>query len=248
MTQRDALGAFLTEPLDNAGPDAIRLDRCRWIQEPIHRARELLPCNDRRFHEGPALHPARLGDNAKLQDLRALPLPSPGRRGTNGSMMVRRRSLATASMRPRSAGACITNVAQTRNRESCRIVERANICVDHARTLHACRVATPYRGRREMVTSTALRTAAQATDWRRCRGAYGQGRARGGAPWSYVRRDLSGPCANSPPDLGQPLPATIVAGTINCSLQTASCRLIFDSSTPSHVAYRTSADATQLTR
>ena len=104
-----------------------------------------------------------------------------------------------------------TWVARTRHRESPEIVERANICAVHARTLHACRVVTPYRGRREMVPSTALRTAAQATDWRHYRGAYGQRHARGGAPWSYVRHHLSGPCTNSPPDLGSSLPAMFVA-------------------------------------
>ena len=118
MTRRDALGAFLAEPLDNAVPDAIRLDRCRWIAEPIHRARDLPPNTDWRFDEGPALHPARPRNNAKLRDPQALTLPSPGRRATNGSMMVTRRSLATPSTRPRSATACITNVAQTRHPNS----------------------------------------------------------------------------------------------------------------------------------
>ena len=84
-----------------------------------------------------------------------------------------------------------TWVARTGHRGSRRFVERANICAVHARALHACRVVTPYRGRREMVPSPALRTAAQAAYWRRCRGAYGQGRARVGAPRSYVRPDIS---------------------------------------------------------
>ena len=113
MTQRNAPGASLTELLDNAGPDAIQLDRCRWLAEPIHRARDLPPSTDWRFDEGPALHPARPRDNAKLRDPRALALPSPGRRATNGTMMVTRRSSATPSKRLPTAAACMTNVAES---------------------------------------------------------------------------------------------------------------------------------------
>ena len=54
-------------------------------------------------------------------------------------------------------------VAERRRTESDSFTKRANMCADHARTLDACGVATPYRRKRKLAPTAAVLARAQAT-------------------------------------------------------------------------------------
>ena len=71
--------------------------------------------------------------------------------------------------RPRSLS---TYGPERRRTESDSFTKRANMCADHARTLDACGVATPYRRKRKLVPTAAVLARAQATYRSGFRGAY----------------------------------------------------------------------------
>ena len=65
-----------------------------------------------------------------------------------------------------------TFVAGRRRTESDSFTKRANMCADHARTLDACGVATPYRRKRKLAPTAAVLARAQASYRSGFRGAY----------------------------------------------------------------------------
>ena len=65
-----------------------------------------------------------------------------------------------------------TFMAGSSRTESIRFTKRANMCADHARTLDACGVATPYRRKLGLVPTATVLARAQSTYRSRFRGAY----------------------------------------------------------------------------
>ena len=87
-----ALGASLTELLDNTGAGIIQLDPRGRILEVNDRAWDLLRTGDGLFDERGFLFARKQDDNAKLQELLARALPPFRVQGVSGSTMVRRAS------------------------------------------------------------------------------------------------------------------------------------------------------------
>ena len=75
-----------------------------------------------------------------------------------------------------------TYVPGRRPTESRLFSKRANMCADHARTLDACGVATPYERRRRLAPTAAILARSQATYRSRFRGAYAPHRSRAMPP------------------------------------------------------------------
>ena len=110
------------------------------------------------------------------------PLDDNGLRATTiykarGSWSYRRESLSRCRRHPK-----LTFWAARRRKVLHRFTTRANMYADHAWTFDACGAATPYRRRRELVSTTPVLTHAQATYRHRFRSAYGRHRSPTEAP------------------------------------------------------------------
>ena len=90
LADAGALGASLTELLDNTRSGVIQLDRRGRIVAANDRARSLLRRGDGLSDQGGYLHARTPADNARLQRLLARALPRYGGHGVGGSMMVKR--------------------------------------------------------------------------------------------------------------------------------------------------------------
>ena len=90
MAEAKALGASLTELLDNRRLGIIQLDRRRRVEEANDRARQLLLQRDGLFDTEGKLAAQDQGENAELQCLLARAVPAHGLQGAGGSMKVTR--------------------------------------------------------------------------------------------------------------------------------------------------------------
>ncbi|MDE0035796.1 MAG: helix-turn-helix transcriptional regulator [Deltaproteobacteria bacterium] len=88
LVDADALGSSFAKLLDNTRIGVIQLDRSGRIVETNDRARELLCKGDGLVDRGGLLHAFSPVDDAELQRLVARALPSFGRQGVSGSMVV----------------------------------------------------------------------------------------------------------------------------------------------------------------
>ena len=88
LVDADALGSSFANLLDNAGIGVVQLDRRGRIVEANDRAREVLGRGDGLVDRGGSLHAFSPVDDAELQRLLARALPSFGRQGVGGSMVV----------------------------------------------------------------------------------------------------------------------------------------------------------------
>ena len=86
----EALGASLTDLLDNTRVGVIHLDRRGRVVEANERARELLRRGDGLFDEDGFLHARLPADDMRLQELVEGVLPTYGGPGVSGSMAVGR--------------------------------------------------------------------------------------------------------------------------------------------------------------
>ena len=86
----EALGASLTDLLDNTRIGVIHLDRRGRVVEANDRAREILRRGDGLFDEGGFLHARLPSDNIRLQKLLQGVLPTVGGPGVSGSMAIGR--------------------------------------------------------------------------------------------------------------------------------------------------------------
>ena len=91
VVEAGALGASVTELLDNTSIGIIQLDRGGRIVETNDSAGEVLRANDGLSDERGELRATWPADNSGLRDLLARALPRFGRQGVSGSMTVRRR-------------------------------------------------------------------------------------------------------------------------------------------------------------
>ena len=98
--------------------------------------------------------------------------------------LPRRGSRTPSALQPRRRRSTSTVTFKTgrRRTESYPFTKRANMCADHARTLDACGVATPYRRRRKLVQTAIELARAQAMYRSLFRGAYAPRRSRAMPP------------------------------------------------------------------
>ena len=90
LSAAGALGASVTELLDNSRFGVIQLDRKKRIVEANDRARDVLRRGDGLFDKGGVLSAWLPADDAELQRLLAAALPPFGNLGTSSSMTLRR--------------------------------------------------------------------------------------------------------------------------------------------------------------
>ena len=90
LSAAGALGASVTELLDNSRFGVIQLDRKKRIVEANDRARDVLRRGDGLFDRGGVLSAWLPADDAELQRLLAAALPPFGSPGTSASMTLRR--------------------------------------------------------------------------------------------------------------------------------------------------------------
>ena len=88
LIDADAVGSSLATLLDNTRIGVVQLDRSGRIVEANDHARELLRRNEGLVDRGGSLHAFSPVDDAELQRLLARALPSFGRQGVSGSMVV----------------------------------------------------------------------------------------------------------------------------------------------------------------
>ena len=88
-------GGWLSEFFDNGRRGVIQLDRDARIVTANDQARGLLGREDGLFEEDEFLNATAPEDNRKLQRLIALAMPSPGSRGSSGSMTIGREAAVT---------------------------------------------------------------------------------------------------------------------------------------------------------
>lgn len=88
LVDADGLGSSLAALLDNTRIGVVQLDRSGRIVEANDRALELLRRGDGLVDRGGSLHAFSRADDAELQRLLTRALPSFGRQGVSGSMVV----------------------------------------------------------------------------------------------------------------------------------------------------------------
>lgn len=100
LASAEALGASLTDLLDNTRVGVVHLDQRGRMVEANDRAREILRRGDGLFDEGGFLHARLPADNIRLQKLVEGVLPTFGGPGVSGSMAVGRLPQSIVHLNP----------------------------------------------------------------------------------------------------------------------------------------------------
>ncbi len=100
LASAEALGASLTDLLDNTRVGVVHLDQRGRMVEANDRAREILRWGDGLFDEGGFLHARLPADNIRLQKLVEGVLPTFGGPGVSGSMAVGRLPQSIVHLNP----------------------------------------------------------------------------------------------------------------------------------------------------